>query len=87
MSSISRVIPGARASRRSISAAGGNQPWLICAYVTLLAVLSLAAALAAKDPAGQRVRTPDSVDTFDSLEPVARRIRRPSALNTVKEIS
>lgn len=71
----------------SLLLAGGNQPWLICAYVTLLAVLSLAAALAAKDPAGQRVRTPDSVDTFDSLEPVARRIPRPSALNTIKEIS
>jgi MFS family permease len=30
--------------------AGGGQPWLICGFFVLLAVLSTAAALAAKDP-------------------------------------
>jgi MFS family permease len=33
-------------------AAGGKTPWLIAGYITVLAVFSLVAALAAKDPAG-----------------------------------
>lgn len=44
--------------------AGGNTPWLICAYLTLLAGLSLAAALAAKDPTRDFLRDPSSQDDF-----------------------
>jgi MFS family permease len=47
--------------------AGGNQPWLICGYITLLAVLSLIAALAAKDPARDFARDPSTVDTFEDI--------------------
>lgn len=35
-------------------AAGGDTPWLICGYLSVLAVLSIVAALAAKDPARER---------------------------------
>jgi high-affinity Fe2+/Pb2+ permease len=42
-------------------ALGGGAPWLIAGYLTLLAVLSLVAALAAKDPARQQDHsTPDT---------------------------
>ncbi|UVI37381.1 MFS transporter [Brevibacterium spongiae] len=37
--------------------AGGYSPWLICGYLTLLCVLSLIAAVAAKDPARSLART------------------------------
>ncbi len=43
---------------------GGNQPWLICAYLSLLAVLSTAAALAAKDPARAYANDKNTPDTF-----------------------
>ncbi|REE04369.1 MHS family MFS transporter [Citricoccus nitrophenolicus] len=35
-------------------AAGGEAPWLIAGYLTVLSVISVAAALAAKDPASQQ---------------------------------
>ncbi|WP_240689602.1 MFS transporter [Brevibacterium sp. S111] len=38
--------------------AGGYTPWLICGYLTLLCLLSLIAAVAAKDPARELSRTP-----------------------------
>ncbi|UVY82837.1 MHS family MFS transporter [Brachybacterium sp. NBEC-018] len=37
-------------------AAGGDAPWLICAYVTAISVLSLTASLLAKDPHGSALR-------------------------------
>ena len=37
--------------------AGGKSPWLICGYLTLLCLLSLIAALAAKDPARSLARS------------------------------
>ena len=37
-------------------AAGGQTPWLICGYLTLLCVLSGIAALAAHDPARAEAR-------------------------------
>lgn len=52
----------------SLLLAGDNQPWLICAYITLLAVLSLIAALAAKDPTGEYLRDRTSVDTFEDAK-------------------
>jgi MFS family permease len=44
--------------------AGGNQPWLICAYLSVLALLSTVAAIAAKDPARDRLRDHTAPDTF-----------------------
>ncbi|HSU46477.1 MAG TPA: MFS transporter [Arthrobacter sp.] len=44
--------------------AGGNQPWLICAYLTLLAALSVVAGLAAKDPARAFARNKNTPDSF-----------------------
>ena len=44
----------------ALLALGGGQPWLICAYLTLLVVLSIIAAVAAKDPA----RDQSAPDTF-----------------------
>lgn len=44
--------------------AGGDQPWLICAYLTLLAGLSVAAGLAAKDPAREYALNKNTPDTF-----------------------
>lgn len=38
-------------------AAGGDSPWLICGYLTLLCVVSLIAAAAAKDPARDLARS------------------------------
>ena len=35
---------------------GGGAPWLICGYVTFIAVVSLVATLAARDPRGAEVR-------------------------------
>lgn len=49
----------------SLLLAGDNQPWLICAYITLMAGLSLWAALAAKDPAGEYLHDPSTPDTFE----------------------
>lgn len=51
----------------SLLVAGGNEPWLICAYITLLAVLSLIAACAAKDPAGAYIRDANTIDTFEEI--------------------
>ncbi|GAB3613265.1 MFS transporter [Humibacter ginsengisoli] len=48
----------------SLLVAGGGQPWLICLYITGLAVLSLIAAIAAKDPARAYIRNPQTPDTF-----------------------
>jgi metabolite-proton symporter len=45
-------------------AAGGNQPWLICIYLGLLGVLTIVAALAAKDPARAYARDKTITDTF-----------------------
>jgi metabolite-proton symporter len=49
--------------------AGGDTPWLICAYLTLLAGLSLAAALAAKDPVRDYRRDPSGADEFTAPVP------------------
>ncbi len=46
---------------------GGNEPWLICAYISVLAVVSLVAARAAKDPAGDYLRNPATKDTFEEI--------------------
>jgi MFS family permease len=46
---------------------GGNEPWLICVYIAVLAALSLAAALGAKDPAGDYIRDRSTVDTFEEI--------------------
>ncbi|WP_049822565.1 MFS transporter [Arthrobacter sp. H41] len=43
---------------------GGGQPWLICAYLTLLAALSTIAAFAAKDPARTYAKNNSAPDTF-----------------------
>lgn len=43
---------------------GGNQPWLICAYLSVLAALSTWAALAARDPAREHARDKTTPDTF-----------------------
>lgn len=43
---------------------GGNQPWLICAYLGLLGLLTTAAALAAKDPAREYARDKTTIDSF-----------------------
>ena len=51
----------------SLLVAGGNQPWLICIYITVLVVLSLVAALAAKDPTGAYLRNRSTVDTFEEI--------------------
>jgi MFS family permease len=48
----------------SLLVTGGGQPWLICLYLTGLAVLSLIAAIAAKDPARAYARDPQTPDTF-----------------------
>lgn len=45
--------------------AGGGQPWLICAYITLLAGVSLIAVFAAKDPAGDFARDRHVIDKFE----------------------
>jgi hypothetical protein len=45
-------------------AAGGNQPWLICGYLGLLGLLTIAAALAAKDPARAYAKDKTTTDTF-----------------------
>ncbi|SEB64913.1 Sugar phosphate permease [Paramicrobacterium humi] len=49
----------------SLLLAGNNTPWLICAYISGLAVLSFIAALAAKDPVGDRLRDSDAHDEFE----------------------
>lgn len=46
---------------------GGGTPWLICLYITLLAAVSLWAALAAHDPAGDFARDPSTTDTFEEI--------------------
>ena len=43
---------------------GGNQPWLICAYLGLLGLLTAVAALAAKDPAREYARDKTTIDSF-----------------------
>ncbi|MDQ1597850.1 MAG: hypothetical protein QOI70_1274 [Microbacteriaceae bacterium] len=45
-------------------AVGGNQPWLICAYLGLLGLLTIAAALTAKDPARAYAKDNTISDTF-----------------------
>jgi len=49
----------------SLLLAGDDQPWLICGYITVLAALSLWAALAAKDPTGLYLRDRSAPDTFE----------------------
>lgn len=48
---------------------GGNEPWLICAYITLLCGLSLFSAVAAKDPTSDAIKTGNrtSADTFEEI--------------------
>lgn len=43
---------------------GGNEPWLICAYLTFLAVLSVAAGVAAQDPARAYALNKNTPDIF-----------------------
>lgn len=38
-------------------ALGGDTPWLICAYVTVIAGISLTATLLASDPHGRALRS------------------------------
>ncbi|MCX7521415.1 MFS transporter [Microbacterium sp. STN6] len=45
--------------------AAGNQPWLICAYITVLCALSFVAALAAKDPIHDRLKGRPTIDVFE----------------------
>lgn len=49
----------------SLLIVGAGQPWLICAYITLLSALSLIAVFAAKDPAGDVARDRHAIDTFE----------------------
>jgi MFS family permease len=49
----------------SLLIVGAGQPWLICAYITLLAALSLVAAIAAQDPAGDFLRDRTITDNFE----------------------
>lgn len=51
----------------SLLLAGGDEPWLICIYLTVLCALSLVAALAAKDPTGAYLRDRSTVDTFEDV--------------------
>lgn len=56
----------------ALFAAGGNTPWLLCGYLTVLAGLSLAAALAAKDPARGYLLDSGGEDEFTAPPAAAR---------------
>ncbi|MGJ1575359.1 hypothetical protein ACR8AH_04135 [Clavibacter sepedonicus] len=51
---------------------GGGSPWILCAYIGLYAVLTIAAALAAKDPAREAIaarRAAAADDERDAVHP------------------
>lgn len=50
-------------------AAGGGRPWLVAAYLSLLSLLSLAACVAAADPAGVRARAERAARREPALSP------------------
>lgn len=57
-------------------AAGGNTPWLIAGYITVLAVISLLAALLARDPAGRTTANlPEAAPSAPAFETYAAEAR------------